>query len=145
MVKNFELQIVFLQFYRIFPPQLEYRNILYLLWWFFGFISLVVLLRRQFCGGVGRVGKIAWRPLSDSGPARRSPAQIRKLEPVRPSALMSYCHSCSEHRLFVASFESAPSVFLPISLALFQVLPSLQEDATESLVFGSLFFSICYP
>ena len=34
--------------------------------------------------GVGRVGKIVWRPLSNSGPAKRSPAQIRKLELIRP-------------------------------------------------------------
>ena len=40
-------------------PHLEYHNILSIYYGdFFGFISLVVLLRRQFCGGVGRVGKI---------------------------------------------------------------------------------------
>lgn len=97
MVKNSELQIAFLQFYRIFPPPIWNTVTFYLLWWFFGFISLVVLLRRQFCGGVGRVGKIVWRPLSDSGPARRSPAQIRKLELVRPLSSDVVLSQGSEH------------------------------------------------
>lgn len=98
MVKNSEIQIAFLQFYRIFPPPSGIpQHSLFIYYGDFWIYFSCSSAHEAVLWGVGRVGKIIWRPLSNTGPARRSPAQIRKLELIHPLSSDVALSSLSEY------------------------------------------------
>lgn len=131
MVKNSEIQIAFLQFYRIFPPPSGIlQHSLFIYYGAFWIYSSCSSAHEAVLWGVGRVGKTSLR----QWPCQALPSPNQEARTHPPPRLWCCVVIMFWIFHFMASLESAPSFFFLFLWLYIRFYHLSEEDSTESLV-----------